>query len=74
LNRHLRVLEEGNMVGIVKNQDRNRSLAVCRITVSGGARYIEYLATLEKVVRDAAEGAKESPASSTPHSLTPSRA
>jgi DNA-binding MarR family transcriptional regulator len=59
LNRHLRVLEEGKMVEIVKTQDRNRPLTICRITESGRARYLEYLETLEQVVRDAAEGAKE---------------
>jgi DNA-binding HxlR family transcriptional regulator len=59
LNRHLRVLEEGKMVEIVKTQDRNRPLTICRITPSGRARYLEYLETLEQVVRDAAQGAKE---------------
>jgi DNA-binding transcriptional ArsR family regulator len=74
LSRHLRVLEEGKMVEIVKKQDRNRSLTVCRITASGRARYVEYLSTLEQVVRDAARGTKEAPASATAHSLAPSRA
>jgi DNA-binding transcriptional ArsR family regulator len=59
LNRHLRVLEEGKMVEIVKKQDHNRSLTLCRITAYGRARYIEYLSTLEQVVRDAARGTKE---------------
>src|SRR6202789_220267 len=58
LNRHLRVLEKGKMVEIVKKSDRNRPLTLCRITASGRARYIEYLSTLEQVVRDAAKGAK----------------
>ena len=40
----------------------------------GGARYVEYLSTLEQVVRDAARGTKEAPASTTANSLTPSRA
>jgi DNA-binding transcriptional ArsR family regulator len=74
LSRHLRVLEEGKMVEIVKKQDRNRSLTVCRITASGRARYVEYLTTLEQVVRDAARGTKEAPASTTAHGLAPSRA
>src|SRR5580698_10969624 len=58
LNRHLRVLEEGNMVEVIKKIDRNRPLTVCRITASGRARYMEYLETLEQVVKDAARGAK----------------
>src|ERR1700683_2352898 len=51
LNRHLRVLEEGEMVEMVKT-DRNRPLTLCRITASGRTRYMEYLTTLEQVVRD----------------------
>jgi len=61
LNRHLRVLEEGKMVEIVKKIDRNRPLTVCRITASGRERYMEYLSTLEQVVRDAAKGTKDAP-------------
>src|ERR1700723_3770724 len=56
LNRHLRVLEKGKMVEIVKKHDRNRPQTVCRITTSGRTRYVEYLSTLEQVVRDAAKG------------------
>ncbi len=74
LNRHLRVLEKGKMVEILKKQDRNRPLTVCRITASGRARYVEYLATLEQVVRDAAKGAKEISSPGRVQALTPSRA
>ena len=74
LNRHLRVLEEGKMVEIIKKQDRNRPLTICRITASGRARYMEYLSTLEQVVSDAAKGAKVEPSSNRMHSLTPSQA
>src|SRR5947209_13781274 len=35
LNRHLRVLEKGKMVEIVKKHDRNRPQTVCHITASG---------------------------------------
>lgn len=59
LNRHLRVLEEAAMVEIVKGHDRRRPQTICRITASGHKRYLEYLATLEQVVRDAAVGARE---------------
>jgi DNA-binding HxlR family transcriptional regulator len=59
LNRHLRVLEEAGMVSIAKGHDRNRPQTMCRITVSGQKRYLEYLETLEQVVRDAAQGATE---------------
>ncbi|MGH9605739.1 MAG: transcriptional regulator [Terracidiphilus sp.] len=58
LSRHLRVLERARMVEIAKGQERNRPLTVCRITASGRKRYLEYLTTLEQVVRDAAKGTK----------------
>ena len=74
LNRHLRVLEEGTMVEIVNKTDRNRSLTICRITASGRTRYMEYLTTLEQVVRDAAKGAKEPSTSNRFQGLAPSQA
>jgi DNA-binding MarR family transcriptional regulator len=74
LNRHLRVLETGKMIEIVKKQQRNRPLTICRITASGRARYIEYLSTLEQVVRDAAKVTKAEQASGQLHGLAPSRA
>jgi DNA-binding HxlR family transcriptional regulator len=69
LNRHLRVLEKGKMVEIVKKHDRNRPQTICKITPSGRTRYIEYLSTLEQVVRDARSTKEASMAS-----LAPSRA
>jgi len=74
LCRHLRVLEKGKMVEMVKKHDRNRPQTVCRITVSGRARYVEYLATLEQVVRDATKVTEQRPAVSLVHGLAPSRA
>jgi DNA-binding MarR family transcriptional regulator len=55
LNRHLKVLEEAEMVEIVKGQEKNRTVTLCRITPAGRRRYTEYLDTLEQVVRDAAK-------------------
>jgi DNA-binding MarR family transcriptional regulator len=74
LNRHLRVLEKGKMIEIIKKHDRNRPLTVCRITPSGRVRYVEYLSTLEQVVRDAAKVTGERPATGLVHGLAPSRA
>jgi DNA-binding MarR family transcriptional regulator len=62
LSRHLSVLEEATMVEIVRGHDRNRPQTICRITASGRKRYLEYLETLEQVVRDAA-GAERSESS-----------
>jgi len=55
LSRHLQVLEKDKIIEIIKGQEHNRSLTVCRITASGRKRYLEYLSTLEQVVRDAAK-------------------
>jgi DNA-binding MarR family transcriptional regulator len=74
LSRHLRVLERAKMVQIAKGQDKNRSLTVCRITPSGQKRYLEYLTTLEQVVRDAAQVPQDEPASKLVAAMTPSRA
>ena len=74
LSRHLSVLETAKMVEIVKGHDRNRPQTICRITPSGRKRYLEYLSTLEQVVRDAAKGAKDESAAFLLRSLTPSRA
>ena len=58
LSRHLSVLEEAKMVEIIRGHDRNRPQTICRITASGRRRYLEYLETLEQVVRDAAGAEK----------------
>jgi DNA-binding MarR family transcriptional regulator len=74
LSRHLRVLERGKMVEIVKGHERNRPQTLCRMTPSGRKRYLEYLSTLEQVVRDAAKGNKAEAAPSLMRGLTPSQA
>ena len=65
LSRHLSVLETAKMVEIVRGHDRNRPQTICRITASGRKRYLEYLSTLEQVVRDAAGVDKSEAAVST---------
>ena len=74
LSRHLSVLEKAKMVEILKGHDHNRPQTICRITVNGRRRYLEYLSTLEQVVKDAAKGTKEKPASSSIRGLTPREA
>ncbi len=59
LSRHLRVLEKADLIEIVKGHDKNRPLTICRITSTGRKRYLEYLSTLEQVVRDAAKAGKD---------------
>jgi DNA-binding MarR family transcriptional regulator len=74
LSRHLRVLEEAGFVEIAKGHERNRPLTFCRITTVGRKRYLEYLSTLEQVVRDAAKGAEEPAKAELVRNLLPSRA
>jgi DNA-binding HxlR family transcriptional regulator len=72
LSRHLRVLEKAKILEIVKRHDRNRPLTLCRITPSGRKRYLEYLSTLEQVVRDAAKGNEPESMIDFVHGLAPS--
>jgi DNA-binding MarR family transcriptional regulator len=58
LSRHLQVLEEAGLIDNEKGYDHNRPQTVCRITPHGRRRYLDYLAVLEQVVRDAASAAK----------------
>jgi DNA-binding MarR family transcriptional regulator len=73
LSRHLRVLETEKMVEILKGHDRNRPQTICRITAAGRKRYLEYLSTLEQVVKDVVRGTKDEPISTVPRGLTPSQ-
>ena len=72
LSRHLRVLETDKMIEIVKGHDRNRPQTICRITPEGRKRYLDYLSTLEQVVKDAVKGTKDERAPGL-RALTPSR-
>jgi DNA-binding MarR family transcriptional regulator len=74
LSRHLQVLERAKIVEIVKSTDHNRPLTVCRITPVGRKRYLEYLETLEQVVRDAAKVTQDDTTAQLIRGLSPSRA
>ena len=71
LSRHLAVLEKDGMVEIVKGHEGNRPLTLCRITAAGRKRYLEYLSTLEQVIRDAAKNTEAQPANSSLRKLKP---
>lgn len=71
LNRHLSVLEKANMVEIAKGHERNRPQTVCRITAPGRKRYLDYLAALEQVIRDAAKDSGEERAVNMARGLNP---
>jgi YD repeat-containing protein len=58
LSRHLQVLQAAKLVELSKGFEHNRPQTLCRITASGRKRYLEYLAVLEQVIRDAADAVK----------------
>jgi DNA-binding MarR family transcriptional regulator len=74
LSRHLTVLETEKMVELVKENDRTRPQTICRITSTGRKRYLQYLETLEQVVKDAAKNASEAETPAKLRNLNPSRA
>src|SRR3954454_1390421 len=73
LSRHLSVLEQSEMVEILKQQDQNRPQTLCRISSSGRNRYLTYLSTLERVIQDATKETRDEMAALT-RRLKPSEA
>jgi DNA-binding transcriptional ArsR family regulator len=62
LSRHLQVLQEAGLVEVIKGYEGNRPHTTCRLTRIGRRRFLDYLAVLERLVRDAASAAgKEGP-------------
>jgi DNA-binding transcriptional ArsR family regulator len=53
LSRHMEVLREAGLVEIWKGYDRKRPQTLYRLTADGRRRFVEYLAELERVIRDA---------------------
>ena len=51
------VLQEAGLVEISKGYERNRPHTTCRLTKTGRRRFLDYLAVLEQLVRDAAKAA-----------------
>jgi DNA-binding MarR family transcriptional regulator len=58
LSRHLQILQEAGLVGITKRFEDNRPQTICHITREGRKQFLDYLAVLEQVVRDAEAAAK----------------
>lgn len=64
LSRHLQVLQDAGLVEIIKGYEGNRPHTTCRLTKTGRRRFLDYLAVLEQLVRDAAKAAgKDAPES-----------
>jgi DNA-binding MarR family transcriptional regulator len=59
LNRHLQVLQDAGLVEVIKTQEGNRARTFCRLTSAGRRRFLDYLAVLEGLVRDAARAAAQ---------------
>jgi DNA-binding MarR family transcriptional regulator len=57
LSRHLEVLVAAQMIEAVKEFDTARPQTLCRLTSEGRRRFLEYLAELERVIRDALSAA-----------------
>lgn len=57
LSRHLQVLQEAGLVEVIKGYEGNRPHTTCRLTKTGRRRFLDYLAVLERLVRDAARAA-----------------
>jgi len=67
LSRHLQVLQSSRFVEVAKSFENNRPQTIVRVTDQGRAAYLDYLAVLEKVVRDAAAAMKgQAPAGALP--------
>jgi DNA-binding MarR family transcriptional regulator len=60
LNRHLDVLHKAGLVLVEKGYEGRRPLTTCRLTADGRKRFLEYLALLEQVIRDAQPAAAPS--------------
>jgi len=61
LSRHIQVLAEAGLVEVTKSFEQNKPQTRCQITETGRKRYLDYLAVLEQVVRDAASAVKAAP-------------
>ena len=59
LSRHIKVLQEAELITVIKGYEGNRPHTVCKITAKGQAAFLDYLAELERVVKDAASAAKD---------------
>ena len=53
LSRHLQALSKAGLIEIWKGHDRGRPQTLCRLSVLGRERFVEYLGELERVLRDA---------------------
>ena len=62
LSRQIQILEEAGFVEVIKSVHQNRPRTLVRMTTAGRKRFVDYLAELERVVRDAAAAQETSSA------------
>lgn len=53
LSRHIKVLQDAGLVTVEKGYEKNRPHTHCMITAEGQRQFFEYVAVLERIVRDA---------------------
>ena len=68
LSRHLQTLEEAGLVEVRKGFRDRRPQTLCRLTTPGRERFLDYLAELERVVKDAASARSEAVKKAQSHS------
>ena len=66
LSRHIKVLQEANLVSVTKGYEGNRPHTSCAITAEGQKQFLNYVTVLEQVVRDAATLNEANPQGSGP--------
>src|SRR5262249_17649736 len=71
LSRHLQVLQEAGLVEVTKGYEKNRPHTSCRLTRAGRRRFLDYLAVLEGLVRDAAKAAERQDVPPAPLGIVP---
>ena len=55
LSRHVKVLQDAGLVTVEKGYEKNRPHTHCKITAEGQRQFFDYVAVLEKVVKDATQ-------------------
>lgn len=71
LSRHLQTLEEAGLVEVWKGYHKRRPQTLCRLSPQGRDRFLAYLAELERVIRDVAQGRASAPAAADESSPSP---
>ncbi len=69
LSRHLQTLEEAGLIEIWKGWQKRRPQTLVRLSAQGRQRFMDYLAELERVIRDAEALKKEAEAATSESDL-----